>query len=344
MRISVIICTYNRSALLKDSMRSIIGQDFPKGEYEIVVVDNNSNDSTKEVVEGFASSSPVRIKYVFEGRQGLSNARNTGVRNADGEIIVFTDDDIEADVNWLKEYDRAFRDPEVYSAGGPLRPVWLGKRPDWLTDEFLGFIAVSEFMEARKNGNEFKDENDNPWGANMAFRRRVFEEFGGFPEDLGRTGKLLLSNEEILLCMRIKREGKRTVLVPGAVVHHKISASRLNKRWFLRRFYWQGRSDAVLGSALKAYPYAQLRLSTRDLEMAIGVPEFAIRCQERYAMGFLHQLLVSDPQDDFRVLRALRSLTEGFTGRRRTPAFFNIGRKLTSPMRAFYISVKGLLS
>lgn len=343
MRISVIICTYNRSSLLKDSMRSIIGQDFPKGEYELVVVDNNSNDSTKEVVEGFASPSPVRIKYVFEGRQGLSNARNTGVRNADGEIIVFTDDDIEADVNWLKEYDRAFKDPEVYSAGGPLRPVWLGKRPDWLTDEFLGFIAVSEFMEARKNGNEFKDENDNPWGANMAFRRRVFEEFGGFPEDLGRTGKLLLSNEEILLCRMIKRKGRRIVLAPGAVVHHKISKSRLNKRWFCRRFYWQGRSDAVLGRALKTYPYSHLRFSTRGLSIqrAAGISEFVIKCHERYALGFLHELLVSDPQDDFKVLRAIETFA-GFKKKRRHSIIQAFSKKLTSPMRAFYGSLKKL--
>ncbi|MBW7957109.1 MAG: glycosyltransferase [Deltaproteobacteria bacterium] len=343
MRISVIICTYNRSALLKDSMRSIMGQDFPKDRYEIVVVDNNSNDSTKEVVEGFAASSPVRIKYVFERRQGLSNARNTGVRHTEGEIIVFTDDDIEADPSWLKEYDIAFKDPEVYAAGGPLRPVWPGKRPEWLTDEFLGFIAVSEFREARRSGNEFKDENDNPWGANMAFRRDAFDEFGGFPEDLGRKGKLLLSNEEILLCRTIRRKGRRIVLVPGAVVHHKISKSRLSKRWFCQRFYWQGRSDAVLGTALKTYPYAHLRFSARDLSMqrTAGVPEFVIKCHERYAIGFLHQLLVTDPQDDFRVLRALETFA-GFT-RKRHSIFQAFSRKLTAPMRAFYGSLKGLL-
>lgn len=344
VRISVIICTYNRSALLEGSIRSIIGQDFPSNEYEIVVVDNNSTDGTRAVVEGFASSSSVKIKYVFEGRQGLSNARNTGVRNASGEVIIFTDDDVEADGNWLKEYSTAFKDPEVYSAGGPLKPVWPGKRPEWLTDEFLGFLAVSEFAEARRNGNEFKDGNDNPWGANMAFRKSVFEEFGGFPEDLGRKGRLLLSNEEILLCRRIREKGRRIVFVPGAVVHHKISSARLSKRWFCHRFYWQGRSDAVLGKALKAYPYSQLRLSARDLSLqrAAGVPEFVIRCHERYAMGFLHQLVISDPQDDFRVLRALETFS-GYAKNRRGSILQAFSRKLTAPMRAFYGTLKGLL-
>jgi len=340
LRISVIVCTYNRSALLEGSIRSIIGQDFPGGGFELVVVDNNSTDGTRAVVEGLASSSPVGIKYVFEGRQGLSNARNTGVRNAEGDVVVFTDDDIEADAGWLREYDAAFNDPEVYCAGGPLRPVWPGERPEWLTDQFLPFLAVSEFPEARRNRNEFTGEDDHPWGANMAFRRTVFEELGGFPEELGRKGSLLLSNEEILLCRMLRRQGRRIVLVPGAVVHHKISKSRLNKRWFRRRFYWQGRSDAVLGRALASYPYGQLRISARDLRLqkAAGVPEFVMKCHERYALGFLHELLVSDPGDDFRVLRAIRTFA-GFTGRGSLLQAFS--RRLAAPMRAFYSSLKG---
>src|SRR5574340_52790 len=103
MKASVIICTYNRADLLKESILSVQNQDFPSDQYEIIVVDNNSADDTKDVVTETAKDSPVRIIYVFEGKQGLSHARNTGINNSDGEIIVFTDDDVEAEKSWLRE-------------------------------------------------------------------------------------------------------------------------------------------------------------------------------------------------------------------------------------------------
>src|SRR5208283_599657 len=108
MKASVIICTYNRSGLLKDSVLSVQNQDFLPYQYEIIVVDNNSIDDTKSVVTELSTDSPVKVKYVFEGRQGLSFARNTGIANAEGEIIAFTDDDIDADKSWLKEIVHAF--------------------------------------------------------------------------------------------------------------------------------------------------------------------------------------------------------------------------------------------
>jgi len=152
VKASVIICTYNRSALLRGSVLSVLNQDFPSDQYEMIVVDNNSADDTEKVVKELALSSSVRIEYVFEKNQGLSHARNAGIRKAKGEIIVFTDDDIEAERSWLCELISAFDSPDVACAGGPIRPVWSGERPTWLTDEWVGYLTVGDFPSARETG------------------------------------------------------------------------------------------------------------------------------------------------------------------------------------------------
>ncbi len=361
MKVSVIICTYNRAELLRQSVCSLIEQDFPAKDYEIVVVDNNSTDSTRSVVEELASSARVKIKYVFEPEQGLSIARNAGIGAASGEIIIFTDDDVEAERQVVREYAEAFKEPGVYSAGGPLRAVWPSERPGWLTDELLSSIAVSEFKRARANGNEFKEENDCPWGANMAFRREVFEEFGGFPEDLGRKGNLLLSNEELLLSRRIKENGWRIIFVPEAVIHHKISRSRVNKHWFCHRAYWQGRSDAVLDVILKRNRYKQLERSARFIKSKKipGASEFILKCRKKHAIGYLHQSVLSSPGDDYVTLKILASFAselakttaelpgnDAFKDRvsmleRQNAALLDsMSWKITAPLRAAYNILK----
>ena len=102
MKASVIICTHNRSGILRDTIRSVLNQVFALDKFEIVIVDINSADNTKDVVAGVAATSSVTIKYVFENRQGLSHARNVGIKNSEGKIIAFTDDDVEAEKAWLR--------------------------------------------------------------------------------------------------------------------------------------------------------------------------------------------------------------------------------------------------
>ncbi len=313
MKASVIICTYNRIGLLKEAIESIRTQDFPISQFEIVVVDNNSKDSTARLIKEIANTSSVKIKYVFEGRQGLSHARNAGISKAEGEIIAFTDDDIEADKAWLRELVSAFDSPDVYCAGGPLRPVWLTERPEWLTERWQGYFAVNEFTSAHESG-EFKWPN-YPWGANTAYRRQVFTELGQFSTDLGRKGKCLLSNEEINLCRKIEQSGKRIRFVPGAVIHHKISPERMKKQWLYHRTYWQGRSDALLYQNTFMDIYANLRthasLSLRR-EVERRESEFDIKCGLRAAKGYLHQLLLSDIKgtSNFKRVRVLETFIQ----------------------------------
>jgi len=291
---SIIVCTYNRQELLKESIISLQAQTFPHEMYEIIVVDNNSTDSTREMIEAFAVASPVNIKYLFEPRQGLSYARNSGIDTAQGDIVVFTDDDIEADPLWLAEIVAAFESPVVVCAGGPLRPIWLIDRPDWLTDNLLNYLAVSEFEPARESG-EFTYPN-YPWGANISFRKDVFNEVGMFPENLGRKGGSLLSNEEINLCRKIEVTGKRIQFVAGAVIHHKMQPDRLKKLWFYHRTFHQGRSDAILDIAL-GYDLSRLKnLCSTGIWSYTSTDNksFEVRCARKQTIGYLSEMLASN--------------------------------------------------
>lgn len=325
MKISVVICTYNRAQMLVESIRAIINQNFPSNGFEIIIVDNNSSDNTKQIVEKFLPRSKVSIRYLFEGKQGLSFARNTGINAASGEIVAFVDDDIDAGNDWLTAVVEAFSSSHVACVGGPIRPIWLVEKPKWLTEQWYPFLSVSEF-EAAKVSGDFIGPN-YPWGANIAFRRLVLNELGGFPTNLGRIGKTLLSGEEVALCMKIEECGYRIAYAPNAIIYHKIPPERLTKRWFYKRTYWQGRSEAVLNSSNFVKMSAELRRHTSILTAGLnsGKPNsFNSRCCKRIGIGYVHQSLMGfyggHKGKEYRALRALievlREASEGATALR----------------------------
>ncbi|GFO64822.1 glycosyltransferase [Geomonas paludis] len=319
MKISVVICTYNRSALLRDSVADLQAQDFPASQYEILVVDNNSSDDTRTVTGALAASSKVAVRYLFEARQGLSFARNTGIRNAAGDVVVFTDDDIAAPANYLNEIDRVFTDPTVAAAGGPIRPIWPGPVPEWLTADWHGFLTINDFAAAAETGF-FQGPCEYPWGANIAFRRGIFDRIGTFPTDLGRVGNCLMSNEEVGLCRKIQAAGLKIAFAADAVILHKIPAERLTRQWYYHRTYWQGRSNAVMNAENPAELYRGLRryldlLAVYRLGQSFSA--FDRRCIKREAIGYVQQLVQQQsgspapaPVSGFRHLRWLAGSLE----------------------------------
>lgn len=304
---SVIICTYNRSDLLAASIRAVQRQDFPPDRYEIIVVDNNSTDDTKAVVRDCAAVSAVNIRYIFENRQGLSYARNVGIANANGHLVAFVDDDIDVNSTWLRAMVGAFDDDEVAAAGGPIRAIWMVPRPDWLSDRWQGHFTVNEFLHARESG-EYTNPN-YPWGANMAFRKDIFDIAGMFPTDLGRVGKCLLSNEEIDLFRRIEASGKKIRFASDAVIQHKIPAERMRKTWLYHRTYWQGRSDAVIDTNNSHDLYRNLLQKVSFFFNSSIGSAFDYRCMEKSAFGYIYHVLTSEGGNgEFRRLRALKVL------------------------------------
>lgn len=236
-RVSIVICTYNRADLLRitlDALPALAAIEMA----EVLIVDNNSTDHTREVSESFAERQAgfLRVHYVFEQAQGLSAARNRGIREAKGDIIAYLDDDAVPCLEWIRTIVDTFEQrDEVYAIGGIIRPRFESERPVWLTKAFeLPYTIVDRGQTV----HEFP-VNTHPFGANMAIRKS-FHDTNLFPTDLGRKGTLLLSGEESWLFEQMKKEGKKILYHPAMVVDHFIPAQRLTKEWIMQRYYYQG--------------------------------------------------------------------------------------------------------
>jgi GT2 family glycosyltransferase len=241
-RISVITCAYTdqRWDALVDAVASVHAQDPPP--HEVVVVIDHNDDLLLR-----ASRELVGAQVVAnEENRGLSGARNTGVRHATGEIIVFLDDDARARPGWLQALTRAFADPAVIGAGGVALPVWESSAPAWIPPEFLWVVGCS-YRGLPLTSAEIR----NPIGANMAFRRSVLERVGGFTNGIGRVGRTPLGCEETELSIRARvATGGRIVQTLDAEVEHRVSPDRTRWRYFRRRCWAEGRSKAVVARSV----------------------------------------------------------------------------------------------
>jgi len=241
MKITVILCTYNRCQTLGKALDSIAVSILPDSvEWEVLVVDNNSNDQTWKVVEDFCRRYPGRFRYLLEPQQGLSYARNAAIRQAQGDVLVFTDDDVIVEDTWLQNLTEPLRHGEWAGSGGRVRPACTFVPPRWLSLEAysLGPLAIFD------RGPSAGELAEPPFGANMAFRRQMFEKYGTFRTDLGRCGKNLLSNEDTEFGRRLLAAGERLRYEPSAVVYHPVPESRMQKQYFLAWWFAKGRADS----------------------------------------------------------------------------------------------------
>jgi glycosyltransferase involved in cell wall biosynthesis len=208
----------------------------------LLIVDNGSTDDTLAVAREVAASRPALVRVIEEPRTGLSIARNTGVREARGDVIAFADDDAFPEPGWLLALVGALQRDDVLAAGGPVEPLFQGELPSWFSARYLPYLAAWD------KGTEIRSltYNEYPRGNNIGFRREVFERFGYFSPHLGRTGSSLLSCEEIELCLRIERGGGQILYVPGARIRHLTVTERITPSWLAKRFAAQGRSEAIV--------------------------------------------------------------------------------------------------
>jgi glycosyltransferase involved in cell wall biosynthesis len=243
IKISVILCTYNRSHSLRKSVVSVAVQELPQSlEWEILVVDNNSNDDTSQVVEELQRQYPERIRYFFEPKQGISHARNAGIAESRAEILAFIDDDETAGDTWLQNLTANLHTGEWAGAGGRVLPPSSFSRPRWLSSQspFTQGPLASFDPE-----NEAGKLTEPPFGANMAFRKEVFEKLGGFRTDLGRSGSNLLSNEDTEFGRRIFAAGMQLRYEPDALTYHPVEKARLQPKYFRAWWFNKGRSDVL---------------------------------------------------------------------------------------------------
>jgi glycosyltransferase involved in cell wall biosynthesis len=235
LNVSVIVCTYNRSAVLADTLESFLHLRVPEGvSWELLVVDNNSKDRTREVVEGFAGRLPLR--YLFEPRQGKTCALNLALRAAKGNLLLFTDDDVRLDPDWLAAFvEAAHAFPDAGWFGGRIIPWWPGGRPSWLRDECIP--ALSGYFGLYDLGAEprrYAPADDPPAGAGMAARRGTFDRVGGYREDLGPRGERKGTNDDSELINRARAAGIPGAYAPAAVCSHLVPDDRLSLGWFIK--------------------------------------------------------------------------------------------------------------
>jgi glycosyltransferase involved in cell wall biosynthesis len=223
------VCTYNRKEYLPDCLKHLANQSANRRDYEVLIIDNNSTDNTCDISNEFIrSNSDLDVHYFCEINQGLTNARNRGIKEATGEILSFIDDDAFVDQEYIKETLTYFKEHENVSAiGGKISPVYEGKSPKWMSKYLLTLVSALDMGNSPKKfkGSKF------PIGANMAFRAEVFEKYGLFNPALGRKGKELEGGEEKDVFLRLKKHHEEIHYVPSVKVDHIIPEKRLTMEY-----------------------------------------------------------------------------------------------------------------
>ncbi|MDR3217908.1 MAG: glycosyltransferase [Dysgonamonadaceae bacterium] len=241
---SVVICTYNRAKYLSATLESVARQSYSAANFEIVIVDNNSTDTTEAVSLAFRDTyKDLNIRYFMEARQGISYGRNKGVSEAKGEFIAFIDDDETIAPDYLHLLDRFFVDyPDAFLCGGPVVPVLEIAQPHWLSPYLMRPITG-----AYDKGKDIKivKPKDYPGTGHATFRRDLFIRYGGFNTELGRKGNSLLGAEDKDFFLRLIQNGVKCYYFPGAVIYHHIPASKLTDDFFHRISYAIGKSERI---------------------------------------------------------------------------------------------------
>jgi len=247
LEVSIVLCTLDRAEQLANAIRSILDQDCDPRRYEIVVVDNSSKDRTPQVVQEFQARAP-NVRYVYEGRLGLSIARNRGTADSHAPIVAFFDDDGTADPGWLEALLAVFRnDADAGAAGGLIHVAWPADKPDWMPGDFQGYYGHCDYGSERRS----LSFPQYPYGANMMIRRPVLEAVGGFSDELGAKGQNIMQGDELDMFQRLFAMNTKVVYEPRAVVHHWVPAERVTRKWLMRREYRHGLSNTRLSDVRK---------------------------------------------------------------------------------------------
>ncbi|MBN1870655.1 MAG: glycosyltransferase family 2 protein [Candidatus Omnitrophica bacterium] len=246
--ISIIIATCNRSSSLRNVLTDLAGlKDCESITYEIIVVDNNSKDQTREVVEEFQKKMPGKIVYMFEPRQGRSIALNLGIEQAKGKILAFTDDDVKVDPHWIKNVKEGFEKYSCDMIGGRILPYYYPDTPQWLKDnshQLFGPIVQCDYGSEDKPYDCVKMREFV--GANIAFKKSVLDECGGFRVDIGAGQGL--NGEDTEMFQRLYQRKKQLYYCGSVLIWHPVEKNRANLRYLAGWFMRTGRFRVRIGT------------------------------------------------------------------------------------------------
>ncbi|MDL2224298.1 glycosyltransferase [Bacteroidales bacterium OttesenSCG-928-M06] len=242
IRFSVVVCTYNREKYLGQTLESIVAQNFPINDYELIIVDNNSTDYTEEICDLIINKyQEHQIRYIKELQQGISFGRNRGVNESKGEIIAFIDDDETILPDYLSQLNIFFNNHlNAELCGGPVIPVYETTPPDWLSPYTMRLITG-----AYDKGSDIKivGPKDYPGTGHATFKKNLFIKYGGFNINLGRKGSSLMGAEDKDFFLRLIENGVKCYYLPTAKIYHHIPPAKLTEDFFNRITYAIGKSE-----------------------------------------------------------------------------------------------------
>jgi glycosyltransferase involved in cell wall biosynthesis len=231
--VSVVLCTYNRVELLDGALRTLCHQLDADDRHEVIVVDNNSSDKTKECTLGY-SDRFEHLRYVFEKRQGLSHARNRGLREARGEYIAFVDDDCEVPDDYIVRLLETLYEVKPAVLGGPAYPLYKTPKPGWYKDEYAQYTLTDQARPLNRK--------EYAYGFNMVYRRACLESVGGFDPGLGMSGDDIGYGEDIVPQRHIREKMPDEVFYydPRVRVYHLVRPEKMTLRWNMQSKYHHG--------------------------------------------------------------------------------------------------------
>lgn len=242
--ISVIICSYNRAAYIREAMESLLQQDLDKSRYEVIVVDNNSTDNTEDICRAFLAAHPeANFRYLTEPQQGASYARNTGAALASGEFLCFMDDDAVAEPDYLRQILRFFQEhPDAGGLGGRIIPRYIPAEPAWMSHYVSSLVGHFHYSETISIFAAQK----YPLESNMIIRKKDFDAIKGFNTALpGVKGTLRIGGEGKDFFLRLKAIGKIIYYDPAVRVHHVVDTAKLTREYLYRVASGIGRGERV---------------------------------------------------------------------------------------------------
>jgi glycosyltransferase involved in cell wall biosynthesis len=326
--LTLLVCTHNRSRDLRELLETALAQDT--GEictYEVLVVDNNSTDETRRVVEALMISGNANLRYLFEPRQGKSYALNAGIDAASGPIVTVADDDYLLPANWVRATVETFRThPEISVSGARVLPLWQSEVPTWLGREHWSALALTDYGDTAFT----VDESRKVCLLACTLRVADVKAVGGYRGALSVSGELIGGVEDLEILERLWKAGKKGLYLPHVAVRHKVAAGRMTKQYHRRWHTGHGRFYAVMRD--DEFERAGARL--------FDVPSHVYGQTGRAALGWLRAWLKREPDLAFLCETQLR-FALGFVRQRRRDFKAGGGRVSPADLAAF---VRGTLA
>ena len=301
MRFSFITCTYNRDKYIAQTLKAVCEQTYNPLDYEIIVVDNNSTDSTATICEAFKQKYPNhQFRYFKEMNQGLSFALNRGIKEAQGEFLIFIDDDETIIPEHLERLNNHLNNhPDAVLAGSPVVPIYEEAQPKWMS-HFTQRLIGGYFDQGKLPKK--LDAKNYPGTGHTIAKKELYEKYGYYNTELGRKGNSLIGAEDKDMFNRLKKNNIECYYFPDIPIYHHIPKEKLTDQFFDKLTYSIGRSERIRTLSISKKEYRR-RLFDECIKWVASL----ILC-----IGYI---ITFSPLKGTRLLRFRWNVTKGLLGK-----------------------------